>query len=167
LEKGKIKWYFAPIFLGFWILLYWTIAIPAFHKLPEPLNIKDETHYPDRFIAERAEIYLQKLVSLGPRVVGSKQNEQAAIRLFMTNLDKVRSEKTNSMFTIETDIQVASGSYIHWEMINMYQSIQNFIVKLSPKNSNSSSYLLVNSHFDSVPSGPGEIIRFFFIQKFN
>ncbi|KAL9913118.1 endoplasmic reticulum metallopeptidase 1 isoform 4-T4 [Glossina fuscipes fuscipes] len=56
---------------------------------------------------------------------------------------------------IDDETKVASGSYIHWKMINSYQGVQNFIIKIGPKNTNSTSYLLVNSHFDSVPRGPG------------
>ncbi|EDW47547.1 GM21369 [Drosophila sechellia] len=40
-------------------------------------------------------------------------------------------------------------------MWNMYQGIQNVIVKLSTKESQSESYLLINSHFDSKPGSPG------------
>lgn len=38
---------------------------------------------------------------------------------------------------------------------NMYQGIQNVIVKLTTKESQSDSYLLINSHFDSKPGSPG------------
>lgn len=152
--RSKIKWYWAPVFLSLWLILYYAVAIPAYHRLPSPLNIKDEAKYPDRFIAERAEINLQKLIELGPRVVGSSANEQGAIKYFMSYVQKLKSESKN-VHEIEADVQIASGSYIHWDMINMYQSIQNFIIKISPKNYNGTSYLLVNSHYDSVPSGPG------------
>ncbi|XP_037952372.1 endoplasmic reticulum metallopeptidase 1-like [Teleopsis dalmanni] len=152
--QNKIKWQWAPAFLGFWVLLYWSISVPAFHRLPEPLSIKDEIKYPDRFIAERAEINLQNLIELGPRVVGSAANEQGVVKYFMSKMQKLRSEVL-STYEIEADVQVASGSYVHWEMVNMYQSIQNFVIKVSPKGTNSTSYLLVNSHYDSVPGGPG------------
>ncbi|XP_030375114.1 endoplasmic reticulum metallopeptidase 1 isoform X2 [Scaptodrosophila lebanonensis] len=152
--NNKIKWYWAPVFLSFWVLLYYAIAIPAYHSLPTPLTIKDEAKYPDRFIAERAEMNLRQLVDLGPRVVGSRANELGAVKFFTGSVQKMRAD-LGSVFDIEADVQVASGSYIHWEMINMYQSIQNYVVKISPKDSNSTSYLLVNSHYDSVPGGPG------------
>ncbi|XP_037808187.1 endoplasmic reticulum metallopeptidase 1 [Lucilia sericata] len=153
-RHNKIQWYWAPVFLSFWILLYYTIAIPAFHRLPKPLNIKDEAKYPDSFIAERAEINLQKLVDLGPRVVGSSANEQGAIKYFMSYVQKLKSE-AKDLYDIEADVQIASGSYCHWSMVNMYQSIQNFLIKIGPKGYNGTSYLLVNSHYDTVPFGPG------------
>ncbi|XP_017147750.1 endoplasmic reticulum metallopeptidase 1 isoform X5 [Drosophila miranda] len=153
-EYNKIKWFWAPAFFGFWLLLYVAISIPACHRLPRPLSIKDEAKYPDRFIAERAEINLQQLVALGPRVVGSKENEMGAVKVLSGNVQKIRSG-LGSANDIEVDVQVASGSYVHWTMINMYQSIQNIVVKVSPKGTNSTTYLLVNSHYDSVPGGPG------------
>jgi len=128
------------------------ISIPASHRLPRPLTIEDEAKHPDQFIAERAENNLRELVSLGPRVVGSRQNEMAALKLLSQKMQKIRSGSANE---IEVDVQVASGSYVHWSMVNMYQSIQNIVVKISPKGSNSTTYLLVNSHYDSVPAGPG------------
>jgi len=142
----------APAFFGFWLLLYVAISIPASHRLPRPLTIEDEAKHPDQFIAERAENNLRELVSLGPRVVGSRQNEMAALKLLSQKMQKIRSGSAND---IEVDVQVASGSYVHWSMVNMYQSIQNIVAKISPKGTNSTTYLLVNSHYDSVPAGPG------------
>ncbi|ALC42480.1 CG11961 [Drosophila busckii] len=153
-SRNKIKWYWAPVFLGAWLLLYCCISIPAFHHLPRPLSIKDEAKYPERFIAERAELNLQRLVSLGPRVVGSRENEMGAVKIMTGTLQKMRAELGN-LHDFEVDVQVASGSYIHWNAVNMYQSIQNFVVKVSPKGSNSSTWVLVNSHYDTVPNGPG------------
>ncbi|XP_067630290.1 endoplasmic reticulum metallopeptidase 1 isoform X2 [Eurosta solidaginis] len=153
-ENGKIKWHWSPVFLSFWLLLYFCIAIPAFHRLPTPINIADEAKYPDRFIAERAEKNLAKLIELGPRVVGSIANEQNSVKYFQKQL-KILNADIHSVHNIEADVQLASGSYCHWDMVNMYQGIQNVVIKIAPKHSNSTSYLLVNSHYDSVPHGKG------------
>ncbi|CAD7014585.1 endoplasmic reticulum metallopeptidase 1 isoform X2 [Ceratitis capitata] len=152
--NGRIKWHWAPVFLIFWVLLYFYISIPAYHRLPVPINIADEARYPDRFIAERAEQNLAKLIALGPRVVGSAANEKGAIEYFQEYLTKLKAE-ANPIYDIEGDVQLASGSYCHWDMVNMYQGIQNFVIKIGLKDTNSTSYLLVNSHYDSVPHGKG------------
>ncbi|XP_068145512.1 endoplasmic reticulum metallopeptidase 1 [Drosophila tropicalis] len=154
IERHKIKWYWAPALFAFWLFLYCAISIPACHQLPRPLTIEEEGKYPERFIAERAEKNLQSLVELGPRVVGSKQNEMGAVKILSTRMNKWRTD-SSPIHDIEVDIQVASGAYVHWSMVNMYQSIQNIVVKVSPKGTNSTNYLLVNSHYDSVPAGPG------------
>ncbi|XP_036331812.1 endoplasmic reticulum metallopeptidase 1 isoform X2 [Rhagoletis pomonella] len=153
-EHGKLKWYWAPVFLASWVLLYFFVSIPAYHRLPKPINIADEFRYPDRFIAERAEQNLAQLIALGPRVVGSEANEQNAIKYFQRKLKDLQAG-ANPALEIEGDVQLASGSYCHWDMVNMYQGIQNFLIKIGPKDTNSTSYLLVNSHFDSVPHGKG------------
>lgn len=133
------------------------VSIRAYHTLPKPLTLKDEVNakYNDRFIAERAHDNLVKLTSFGPRVVGSEANEIKTIQFLYKAISEIKSQMDKSVWDIEVDTQIASGSYIHWEMVNMYQSIQNFVVKLSPKNTNSTSYLLLNSHSDSVPGGVG------------
>lgn len=128
--------------------------MPAFHQLPNSLSYQDEIVHKDRFIAERAEVHLRKITEIGPRVVGSVENEVMTIAYLKDQFRKLKSE-AKSFYKIEYDLQVASGSYIHWKMINSYQGVQNFIIKIGPKDTNSTSYLLVNSHFDSVPSGPG------------
>lgn len=87
-------------------------------------------------------------------MVGSDANEKDTIKYFMKYFQKLKSE-AKPIHDIEYDVQIASGSYVHWEMVNMYQSIQNFIIKIGAKNSNSTSYLLVNSHYDSVPFSRG------------
>jgi len=62
----------------------------------------------------------------------------------------------SDIYEMEVDVQRASGAYLHWEMINMYQAVQNVIVKLSTKSSNSTSYLLINSHYDTKPGSVGK-----------
>uniref|UniRef100_A0A1A9W2G4 FXNA-like protease n=1 Tax=Glossina brevipalpis TaxID=37001 RepID=A0A1A9W2G4_9MUSC len=118
------------------------------------LKKQDEILNKDRFIAERAETHLHKITELGPRVVGSFENEIKTINYLKEQFRKLKNE-SKSIYKLEHDVQVASGSYIHWRMINSYQGVQNFVIKIGPKYTNSSSYLLVNSHFDSVPNGPG------------
>ncbi|XP_055837180.1 endoplasmic reticulum metallopeptidase 1 isoform X1 [Episyrphus balteatus] len=150
----KINWWFAPIFVAIWIILYVTVVLNLSILLPTPLTIKDEPNNPDRFIAERAYSVLEGLVNLGPRIVGSEANEVKAVEYLLNEIGKVR-EQSNEYFDIESDVQTVTGSYMHWTMVNMYQGVQNVVVKLSAKDTNSSSYLLINSHFDSVPGSTG------------
>lgn len=40
--------------------------------------------------------------------------------------------------------------------VSVYRGVQNVVVKLAPKNVNDTlSYILLNSHFDTVPLSPG------------
>lgn len=154
-NRSKFGWYWAPVFVAFWFLLFYLTIIPSFHYLPVTLTIADETNQPDRFIGERAENTLLRLTKIGPKVVGSPANEQSAVAFLLAEISKIRDEARLDLFDIEEDVQIASGNYVLWKMVNCYQSIQNVVVKVSSKNSNSSSALLINSHYDTVPGSSG------------
>lgn len=156
-KSRRIPWYWAPPFIALWVLLYFGVVLPIYHHLPHALNIKDEHVNHDRFIAERAEQTLAKLEAVGPKVVGSNANEVDAVNLIVSEVEKVKKAMNKELFTLDLDVQEVSGAYIHWEMVNMYQGLQNIVVKFASKYSNSSSYLLINTHFDSKPGSPGEL----------
>ncbi|XP_025830299.1 endoplasmic reticulum metallopeptidase 1-like isoform X2 [Agrilus planipennis] len=54
---------------------------------------------------------------------------------------------------------VVSGSYYldyaPYGIVNAYGNVQNLIVKLSSINNNKNKSILINAHFDSVPTSPG------------
>lgn len=91
---------------------------------------------------------------MGPRVAGSRTNEVDAIQFLISEVQRIIST-ANVAHTIEYDVQEASGSFPLFSMTSVYQGIQNFIVKVSPANRNTHVSLLLNSHFDSVPSSFG------------
>lgn len=70
--------------------------------------------------------------------------------------------------SIESDVQTVSGSYfLNYKphgTINSYSNVQNVIVKVNSR-SNSTHGILVNSHFDSVPTSPGN--KFIIVFKKN
>uniref|UniRef100_A0A1I8NNC2 FXNA-like protease n=1 Tax=Stomoxys calcitrans TaxID=35570 RepID=A0A1I8NNC2_STOCA len=150
----KIPWYYAPFFAAFWLILYVAVVVTQINHLPNALNRKDEIDHPDAFIAERAEMQLINLSRIGPKVVGSEANEVTAVNFLRQQIEEVKAQASD-YFQFEVDVQLATGSYVHWSMVNMYQSIQNVVVKMSAKDSTSENYLLINSHYDSVPGSPG------------
>lgn len=154
-NRSKFGWYWAPVFIAFWFLLFYLAVIPSFHYLPETITIEQEANNPGRFIGERAENTLLRLTKIGPKVVGSPANEQSAVAFLLAEIAKVRSEARLDLYNIEEDVQIASGNYVLWKMVNCYQSIQNVVVKVSAKNSNSTAALLINSHYDTVPGSAG------------
>jgi len=97
---------------------------------------------------------LYNLVKIGPKVVGSENNEIKTVQFLLNELALIEENALGDYFDIEVDLQEVSGSYIHWTMVNKYQAVQNIVIKLSPKNCTSETYLLVNSHFDSKPTSP-------------
>jgi len=88
--------------------------------------------------------------------VGSQANEVATVAFLLNEVEKIRKELRNDLYELDIDVQLSTGGFLLSSMLNMYQGVQNVIVKLSAKNSQRESYLLINSHFDSKPGSPGE-----------
>ncbi|EDW85577.2 uncharacterized protein Dwil_GK23156 [Drosophila willistoni] len=150
-----VPWYYALPFLLAWVVLFFGVVIPLFNVLPNGITMSEESLKPGEFVAERAQHLLYSFDRIGPKVVGSIANEVTTVAFLIDTVEHVRSEMRSDLYDIEVDVQQTSGSYMHWQMVNMYQSVQNVVVKLSTRSSNSSSYLLLNSHFDSKPSSSG------------
>lgn len=156
-DKGsKVGWYYAPAFLLFWFVLFFAVVLPIFLHLPNGLTVENEKQNAGKFIGERAERILFDFDLIGPKVTGSHANENLTVQLLHDEVNKIRRHMHHDLFDLEVDVQVVSGAYMHWSMVNMYQGLQNFVVKLSSKNSDSQNYLLINSHFDSKPGSPGK-----------
>ncbi|XP_017025012.1 endoplasmic reticulum metallopeptidase 1-like [Drosophila kikkawai] len=145
-------WYLASGFLLFWALLFFAVVHPLFYRLPTGLTIEDAGK--GVFIAERAQNNLYNLVQIGTKVVGSDGNENKTVDYLWSLVMEIKANALEDYFDVEVDLQVGSGEYIHWTMVNKYQGVQNIVVKLTPKGSTSNTYLLVNSHFDSKPTSP-------------
>lgn len=149
---------FVPLLLG--ILLFLS-TVWLDQRLPSPLFIKDEPANPGRFIAERAKNYLSHLTSIGPRTTGSYENEVLAVD-FLTREIQFIIQRAKKVHRLSFDIQKPTGSYYlgfkPFGMTSYYTKVQNVIVRLSSEK-NSTSSLLVNCHFDSVPRSPGKCTR--------
>ncbi|EDW01017.1 GH20688 [Drosophila grimshawi] len=153
--RAKIPWYYAPAFLLLWVGIFFAIVISLFNQLPEVVTIAEEPLKPGQFIAERAQRLLYSYDQIGPKVVGSIANEVLTVAFLLDEVENVRASMRSDLYDLEVDVQQPSGAYMHWNMVNMYQGVQNVVVKLSTRSSTSESYLLLNSHFDSKPSSPG------------
>ncbi|XP_065367016.1 endoplasmic reticulum metallopeptidase 1-like [Calliphora vicina] len=154
-NSSRVGWYYAPAFLLFWFVLFFAVVLPVFYHLPNGLTVEGEQQNPGKFIGERAERILFDFDRIGPKVTGSHANENLTVQLLHDEVEKIRRVMHHDLYEMEVDVQVVSGAYMHWSMVNMYRSLQNFVVKLSSKNSTSQNYLLINSHFDSKPGSPG------------
>ncbi|KAH8275871.1 hypothetical protein KR026_003392 [Drosophila bipectinata] len=150
-----LAWYYAPVYLLFWVGLFFAVVYPIFNHLPTGVKLEEESDLPNTFIAQRAESLLLKLDLMGPKIAGDYVTEVLMVELLLEEIGKVRQVMKSDLYDLEVDVQRSSGAFLHWQMVNMYQGIQNVVAKLSCKSSNSSSYLLVNSHYDSKPSSVG------------
>ncbi|XP_016981262.1 endoplasmic reticulum metallopeptidase 1 [Drosophila rhopaloa] len=153
--RRRLPWYYAPSFLLLWVVLFYAIVLPLFYRLPDRITIADEPLKPGEFVAERAQKVLYEFDRIGPKVVGSIANEVTTVAFLLNEVEKIRGEMRSDLFDLEVDVQQPTGTYVVGTMTSIYQGIQNVVAKLSTKSSNSSSYLLINSHFDSKPGSPG------------
>ena len=93
------------------------------------------------------------MTDIGPRVVGSNENEHLAISLISNEINNIKNN-SNSSQKIDIDYQSVSGSYYLVDFVNVYENVKNIVVRLR-SGYNSSHSILVNCHFDSVPTSPG------------
>ncbi|XP_063238819.1 endoplasmic reticulum metallopeptidase 1-like isoform X5 [Bacillus rossius redtenbacheri] len=121
--------------------------------LPAPLSLEDEAARPGVFVADRAWGHLVQLASLGPRPTGSYENEVLAVDLLAREVGFIRQQAHPSQ-RLSLDVQRASGAYRLATFVNSYSRVQNVVARLHSA-TNSSSSLLINCHFDSVPKSPG------------
>ncbi|XP_034102180.1 endoplasmic reticulum metallopeptidase 1-like [Drosophila albomicans] len=155
-EKKATKqgsWFLGFAFLPFWILLFFAIVMPLFYRLPTALTIEDAGK--GNFIGERAYTTLTNMVQIGQRLAGSSANEVDAVAFLLAEIEDIRSNMYTDYFTLEVDVQKTTGSHTYHNLSEMYEGVQNVVVKLSSINTTSDSYLLVNSHFDTVLTSPG------------
>lgn len=112
---------------------------------------------PDVFITERAYDDLRALTNFGPRITGSYANEVLTVDFLKRTIDGIIRE-AHSNQSLEMSVQTVSGSYYldfaSFGAINAYGNVQNVVAKIVGFEGTHS--VLVNSHFDSVPTSPGK-----------
>uniref|UniRef100_A0A2R5LGK1 FXNA-like protease n=1 Tax=Ornithodoros turicata TaxID=34597 RepID=A0A2R5LGK1_9ACAR len=148
----------------FYLLLFYIISACAAHyaqnTLPDAVReVPGNQLGRTKFIGKRAKNFLVEIVSLGPRSVGSYENEVAAVDIIQRQLTYIESQADPVHF-IESDVQRANGSF-YLDFIDgftsSYRAVKNVVVRLSPKENASSAgpTLLLNCHYDSAPTSPG------------
>ncbi|XP_062549574.1 endoplasmic reticulum metallopeptidase 1-like [Armigeres subalbatus] len=128
-------------------------------SLPTGLTTTDEASNPGRFIAQVAKENLAVLTSNGPRVGGSSNNEEFTVNFLHRTINDI-VEGANSRHQFEIEVQRQNGSaffnFQNYPMTSVYQGVQNVLVKMTPAGvAEPQHYLMLSSHFDSVPQSPG------------
>ncbi|NWY69127.1 ERMP1 metallopeptidase, partial [Erithacus rubecula] len=111
---------------------------------------------PRDFSAARAREYLDNITAIGPRTVGSPENEVLAVNYLLEQIRGIERESTDA-HKISVDIQRPTGSFsidFLGGFTSYYANITNVVVKLEPRNG-AEHAVLSNCHFDSVPNTPG------------
>lgn len=96
------------------------------------------------------------MTDIGPRVAGSAANEIETVQFFEERLNEIKRQ-AHSAQKIDLNLQIVSGTYfLDYKpsgSFNVYKNAQNIVARLRGKQNSS---ILVNAHFDSVPTSPGE-----------
>ncbi|GJQ79156.1 hypothetical protein Trydic_g5407 [Trypoxylus dichotomus] len=125
--------------------------------MPSPISLDNEAEHPDIFVAERARNNLLILAANGSRVVGSFENEVGAVNFLLSELKNITQNITSNRKVV-IDVQSVNGSYYldfkPFGAYNVYHDVQNVIAKIYATNISKYS-ILINAHFDSVPTSPG------------
>ncbi|KAG8227857.1 hypothetical protein J437_LFUL006481, partial [Ladona fulva] len=130
-------------------------------RLPSAVSITDiEGGNGHLFSAEKAYNKLTSFTeTIGPRVTGSTENEFDSVVFLLQEIDEAtRQLATGEKARVLVNVQHSNGWYYldrkpHGQ-ISIYEGIQNIVVKLESI-TNSSSSLLINCHYDTVPVSPG------------
>lgn len=132
------------------------IGFLASRSVPSPKTSAGSS--PSEFIEEKARKHLEEITSYGQRPAGSYANEIQAVNYIRGTLEKIR-ESARKDIVFEIEIQRPSGHFCLDFVSNyttVYRNVTNVLVRISPKNNHPpKNALLLNGHFDSVPSSPG------------
>lgn len=146
------------VFLGILLVLSWSywLTLCIENDLPAPIYNKGSDKDATQFIAENALNLVYNLTKLGPRPVGSFENEVLAVSLLSRELNTI-ANNAHKVHRILVDIQRVSGSFsldFLDGMTSIYRNVQNVILKIGPHSEQKYS-ILMNCHFDSVADSPG------------
>ena len=150
-----------------WILIfsaYLSVFLAVFYcdviRFPNPVSVetlkKSVGQRSLEFSEERARNFVIDLSSIGPKPTGSYENEVAAVDYLIQHLKYIKSH-VKPFNKIEFDVQKASGCFpltFKDGMISCYQNVKNIIARIGPLEPTNKS-LLINCHYDSVPTSPG------------
>lgn len=150
-KKERLSSFWFIIVVATYCGVFYACYLKHFY-LPTP-NLSEDLSRPE-FNSRVARRYLTDLTSFGPKPSGSRVNEKDVKEYLLGEAKKIRSEM-HPNHELDIDVQVANGSlFLH--SANEYEGVKNVVVRLRNSYSpNPNSSLLLNSHFDTAPEGPG------------
>ncbi|XP_034458493.1 endoplasmic reticulum metallopeptidase 1 [Hippoglossus hippoglossus] len=109
------------------------------------------------FNAVRARVHLEQITSVGPRPVGSHENEVLTVGYLLEQIEKIRVETAAGPNQLTTDVQRPTGTFsidFLGGFTSFYDRVTNIAVRLEPKGG-AKHLMLANCHFDTVANSPG------------
>uniref|UniRef100_A0A3Q1K5W1 Endoplasmic reticulum metallopeptidase 1 n=1 Tax=Anabas testudineus TaxID=64144 RepID=A0A3Q1K5W1_ANATE len=132
------------------ILLLWGLV----HLSLQQLVIGKPT---GEFNALRARQHLEQITSVGPRPVGSQENEVLTVGYLLEQIENIRVETAAGPHQLTVDVQRPTGSFsidFLGGFTSFYDRVTNIAVRLEPKGG-AQHLMLANCHFDTVANSPG------------
>ncbi|KAK5852058.1 hypothetical protein PBY51_023562 [Eleginops maclovinus] len=109
------------------------------------------------FNAVRARQHLEKITSVGPRPVGSHENEVLTVGYLLEQIENIRVETAAGPHKLTVDVQRPTGTFsidFLGGFTSFYDRVTNIAVRLEPK-TGTQHLMLANCHFDTVANSPG------------
>lgn len=140
----------AASLVSLFILLLWGLV----HLSLQQLVIGTPT---GEFSAARARRHLERITSVGPRPVGSQENEVLTVGYLLEQIESIRAETSGGPHQLTVDVQRPTGTFsidFLGGFTSYYDRITNIAVRLEPKGG-AQHLMLANCHFDTVANSPG------------
>ncbi|MGH0151082.1 UNVERIFIED_CONTAM: hypothetical protein FKN15_052637 [Acipenser sinensis] len=137
------------VLLVFFLLALWGLVHLSLRQLVVGASTGE-------FNAVRARKHLEHITAVGPRTVGSPENEILTVNYLLEEIEKIKAG-SNKAHTISVDVQKPTGSFtidFLGGFTSYYDRVSNVVVKLEPKRG-AKHAMLANCHFDSVANSPG------------
>uniref|UniRef100_A0A3Q3FWJ9 Endoplasmic reticulum metallopeptidase 1 n=1 Tax=Labrus bergylta TaxID=56723 RepID=A0A3Q3FWJ9_9LABR len=109
------------------------------------------------FNALRARQHLEQITSVGPRPVGSPENEVLTVNYLLEQINNIRVETAAGPHQLTVEVQRPTGSFsidFLGGFTSFYDRVSNIAVRLEPKGG-AQHLMLANCHFDTVANSPG------------
>lgn len=109
------------------------------------------------FNAVRARRHLEQITSVGPRPVGSQENEVLTVGYLLKQIENIRVETAAGPHQLTVDVQRPTGTFsidFLGGFTSFYDRVTNIAVRLEPK-AGTQHLMLANCHFDTVANSPG------------
>ncbi|KAG7477051.1 hypothetical protein MATL_G00089410 [Megalops atlanticus] len=138
------------VLVAVFMLLLWGLV----HLSLQQLVIGKST---GEFNAIRARKHLEKITSVGPRPVGSVENEVLTVNYLLDQIEHIRAETAAGPHSVSVSVQRPTGSFsidFLGGFTSYYDKVTNIAVKLEPK-AGAKHLMLANCHFDTVANSPG------------
>ncbi|XP_029941527.1 endoplasmic reticulum metallopeptidase 1 [Salarias fasciatus] len=140
----------AAALLALFILLLWALV----HLSLQQLVIGTPT---GEFNAARARRHLERITSVGPRPVGSQENEVLTVGYLLEQIEGIRAEAAAGPHRLTVDVQRPTGTFsidFLGGFTSYYDRVTNVAVRLEPRGG-AQHLMLANCHFDTVANSPG------------